>query len=214
MFFIGQQQRAMQLQQQQQMQRQAEVNNVFSSEESMQKVKALLTRISASVEKSSSFGVDKWTAEERESYFERFNNHPVLETMSKAGEDANSRISKLFELSDADLDDIMRMQMVMVEDMKVQGTIAKRIREAQVAMWSAAAKAKRDGVEVSAVLDEVSPIQRIGGLMASLGSLTNYGRQMEMPSHGHGDDGHVCSMHPGRQQAPDVSSGKADRMER
>lgn len=215
MYFIAQQQRAMQMQQQQHMQRQAEVSNVFSSEESMQKVKGLLTKMSSSLQKVSSIGIDKWTAEQREAYFDKFNSHPVLDMMSKAGEDANERITKLFDLTEDDLDDILKMQMVMMEDMKAQGSIAKRIREAQAAMWSAAAQAKRDGVEVSSIMQEVSSIQRIGGLMASLGSLTNYGRKMDFHDHNHGhSDGHVCSMHPGSQIAPDVSSGKVDRMER
>lgn len=54
-----------------------------------------------------------------------------------------------------------------------------------------------------------SSLQRVGALMASLGSLTNFGRGMEY--HGAQQHEECCEHH--RQTTPhDVTSGKAEKM--
>lgn len=181
------QKRMMEQQQQAQQQQAAgEAQSYFKTAEGMQKMQALSARIQ--VAKGEAEGsVTGWDAEKRLEYFRSFQDHPALSQMKNSSGDVREKISAFMDLSDSDLTDMMKMQLVLAEDMKSGGSIVKEMQAG--------------GVSKSMMGHMQSMRMMMGSGGTSSGANT----------HVHGPN---CQHHSAGPVAPDVSTGKGDSMER
>ena len=169
--------------------------------------------------------VNSWTSQERESFYDNFSSNPLLEkidSLSIVGtgmEAVSNLLSKFTDLNDEDMTDLLTIQAVVIEDMKVKGLLAQKFQKTQEIFL----KAAKENNE----LEMGSSNNKIVRLLATLGQLTmaivNSGRGQTNMDHNHGSHDHThghghthdehCS-HGNVQKAPDVSTGKADKMVR
>lgn len=137
--------------------------------------------------------VSDMNAEQRKSFFESFPDHPVLTRLNspETSRDPMSKISFFLDMTDSDLDDFMKMQLVVADDIKSGGTLVR----------------------------ELASTERGKGIMGDMMALRSMGGVGQMGQHGHGSSGHVhgpgCRHHGTPiESTPDVATGKADKMDR
>lgn len=179
------------MEQQQMAQQQAtagEAQSYFSTSEGMQKMQQLSARIQVAKGQAEE-AVSGWDAEKRLEYFRSFQEHPALSQLKSQGNDVREKMTAFMNLSDTDLTDMMKMQLVLAEDMKAGGTIVQEMQAA--------------GVSKSMM----GHMQSMRMMMGS-GGASNSGQ-------GHHIHGPNCQHHHNAGPiAPDVSTGKGDSMER
>lgn len=187
--------------------------------EGMEMIQGLWSRLPSLQKQVEEMAISNWTEDQRNEFFDEMGKKEFLQKLQETGVDASARIRAFCELSDDDLMSVLTMQSVFLEDQKGQGPIAKAIHQAQMAMWQAAAQANKKGGDVetaSKVAHEESSRSasgQIGSMLATLGSLNNFGRSMTArPSHGHEDGCPHCQGHS--TESVDVATGKSDKMDR
>ena len=156
--------------------------------------------------------VSKWTDEERTSYFEKFSKLSFIEDIKNAGGDMVQRIETFTALSDNDIEGILTMQCTFNSDARAGGSLLTKLRSEE--------NPSSEVAGVSNVMQSIGAIHRMSSLPK--------GQKLEMPpqvkggghthdhnhDHGHSHDhGHACN-HAGDAKAPDVTSGRVDKIER
>lgn len=62
--------------------------------------------------------VSKMDLKERGIFLDAFSYHPVLDNVNSAGSDPSERVKRLLELSDSDLDMMVKMQVIVSESVR------------------------------------------------------------------------------------------------
>jgi hypothetical protein len=185
-----------QMQQQQQMQRDnpgfhsevAGVQELMASADGRKMVSAVSAKL-----KSASARVSKelaeWTVDKKKEFIEEFGSSPLLEEISTAGSNMAKRLEKFSTLSEPELEQVVRLQTLVNEDMENGGSLGLNASEEKMKMLKRAANVGQN----------------------SLSSMMNRLHVDRQPEHVHGPG---CNHGHSAPQAPDVASGLTDQMER
>ena len=149
-----------------------------------------------------------WSLEERKAYFETFSERSTAfnkqgGATEEAVPDPLSKINAFMDMSEAELDDMTRLMLVISKD---DGTLLRELRGAE-------------GSE-----DPSGRRETMNNIFTTLGSLSNMNKFQRPPGpfgggvHGAhpSHPGHTCAIHraPSSSSQPDVSTGKSDTMDR
>ena len=179
-----------------------------------------LVRKMNDTKKATESKVQAWSPEERAAYFQEFQSKDFIMEIAKCGGNMVERIQKFEAMSAADLDAIVMMQQTFNADARSGGELLAKLR-------SATPTDSMGGV--SNIMQSVGALSRMAALPK--------GGKLEMPpaakhmagasqggggnthdhSHDHGhshEHGHACGHSSHSDKAPDVTSGKADTIER
>lgn len=127
-------------------------------------------------------------AEQRQAFFESFQEHPILAELNSTAGDAVEKMKKFVAMSEGDLDTVMTMQLVLGEDIKAGGSLVRTL-----------ASSGRGGK----------------GVIGDIFALRSLGAASIDHSHGHGhghQHGPGCAHY--QETTPDVASGKVETMDR
>lgn len=166
--------------------KQTGILSLLSSQEGRQKLQNLATRVQESKTRLSD-EISTWGDEQKDSFFDSFHEHPALQSLKNSGEEPIGRITKFLDLSDSELDDMMKLMLVI-------STSGEK--------YSKNLSQTGDGA------DTVDEKQLMQGIVATLGSLSTMNTQGRQHVHdancGHGQG----------QGSSNSFTGKADRMDR
>jgi hypothetical protein len=191
--------------------KQSGVLALLSSPEGRLRVQELAGRVQSSRARLQE-EVPTWSSERKTDYLNGFSEHPVLVKLGEGGEsDPMAKINTFVEMSDADLDQMMTLMLLVASDASLAGEALER-----------------NGSSNSAV----------NGILTTMSSLSNFNKfgpptappvsrsveQHDGHDHnGHDHNGHdhghshahgeSCNHHP-VFRSKDVSSGRADTMDR
>jgi hypothetical protein len=188
--------------------KQSGVLALLSSPEGRLRVQELAGRVQSSRARLQE-EVPTWSPERKTDYLNGFSEHPVLVKLGEGGDsDPMAKINTFVEMSDADLDQMMTLMLVVASDASLAGEALER-----------------NGSSNSAV----------NGILTTMSSLSNFNKfgppaappvtrsveQHDGHDHNGHDHGHnhahgeSCNHNPVfRSNAKDVSSGRADTMDR
>ena len=141
------------------------------------------------------------TSEERKSYFQSFADHPVIASMNEGGPSADpqQKIMNFLNLSDSDMDDLLKMQLILQLDVQAGGGLMKEL----------ATSGTGRGL--------MGSMHALGAMAMTGGGAASMMRNSSAPS----SSGH--QHHPGCQhyaadlnqnKPPNVVTGKGDTIER
>jgi hypothetical protein len=160
---------------------------LMTSAEGRTKLQEFALRVQASKDRVQT-EVSSWDLERKVSYFDSFSEHPLIHSLQSAGDDPMTKIQAFLTMNEGDLDEAMKLISVLSDDSEV---IQSKLKENSETLQT---------------------------LHMTLGSMANL-KPRPMPqqshdhSHGHSHDHNGnCQSHT--QPKQDVSSGKADTMER
>lgn len=187
--FVFQQKMMEQQQMAQQQATMGEAQSYFASAEGQQKMQELSARIQ-SAKSQAEESVTGWDADRRLEFFRSFQNHPVLSQLKWQQGDMRTKMATFARMSDSDLSDMMKMQLVLAEDIKAGGSIVREMQSAGVG---------------KSMMSQMQSMRMMMGAGAGAGS----------GGHGHHEHGPHCQHHHASGPiAPDVTTGKGDSMER
>jgi len=169
--------------------------------------------------------VSSWTGEERVQFFNNFaEGHPVLSTLREAGSDPLAKIQSFIGMGEGELDDMMRLLLVISKD--AEGVLLSKVR-GNLAAESGNNDSNSDSQSNNSILNGIfttmgslstlNHFPRPGAAGMPMGPMSNIPMPRHMMGgHSHSHGGHECSMHHGPQRSfqSDVSAGKADSMDR
>jgi hypothetical protein len=167
--------------------------SLLMSPEGRVKLQGLASKVKASKTKLES-DVSSWDSEKKEQYFESFSEHPLLEMLGAAGEPVQ-KISKLAEMDEGDIDQLMTLMLILNgED---GGKLLKGLREK--------------------VSDKPGANETVSHVVATMSSLLGF-RQPSASHEQGGLGGHVHGPNCNNGQTviaqADVSTSKGDAMDR
>lgn len=176
----------------------------MGSEAGQEKVGAISKRIKTAQTTFADIA-QNWDETQRAEYLEKFSKFPFVLALTECGGDMLKRISVFDSIDEKGLQEIVTMQQVLVKDARSGGSLLTKLRDDPAAI----------GVAVS--MQSLNAMQKLASI--------EKGTNLQMPDMGHGHDhghghGHEhvhgpdCNHGPNKAKAPDVTTGKADRIER
>ena len=165
--------------------------------------------------------ITSWSTEERSAYFEEFQHKSFVGEVNKCGGNMLQRIQTFENMSTAELDSVVVMQQTFNADARSGGELLAKLRGAT----------PTNSIEgVNQIMQSVGALSRMAslpkggnlqmppsGATAAAAAQVGGGGNLHSHDHDHGhshDHGHAGACGHPSHKAPDVSSGKADTIER
>jgi len=200
----------------QQQQRLLEYINTDSGQEKIQRISNKIRSAQAAVGATAT----DWDTEQCAAYFTKFSADPIVAELKECGGDMLRRIDTFDNLSDKSVQDMMTMQAVFARDARSGAALINKLRE------------DPEAVGVASAMQSVSAMLKLGTVakgeniqmpanMLGYNAQPRSGGMSHDHSHSHGhshDHDHVhgpnCNHGPPAKVAPDVTKGKADKIDR
>lgn len=161
-------------------------------------MRELGTRVEASKKRLESQLADM-SGEQMKSYFQSFVDHPVIAELNKGGNDPQVKISNFLSLSESELDDVMKMQLIMQKDIQAGGSLMKEV---------ATSGQGRGFMGDMHALRAMTAAGGGGGMMSGPPGSTGLGGHQHHPGCQH------SLLSAESNKPPDVASGRGDVIER
>lgn len=153
--------------------------------------------------------VRSWNAAKRVEFFESFSQHDYLGELIEAGPDTLKRIDIVDGFAETDMDSLLTMQAVFAADARDGGALIAKLRQ------------DPSVVGVGTAMQTLGLMHKLSGFEKGAKFEVDNKPRSHDHSHGH-DHGHAqehvhgpnCKHGPVKDKAPDVSTGKADTIER
>jgi len=155
-----------------------------------------------------------WDAKRCADYFTQFSTNPIVTELQDCGGDMLQRITTFDNISDEGITEIMTMQAVFSRDARSGGTLISKLRSDPSAMGVASAMQSVSAMLKLGAVGQGEKIQLPASMLGVQAAPMSHDH-----SHGHSHEhehvhGPNCNHGPQKEKAPDVSSGKVDRIER
>ena len=179
----------------------------INSDSGQAKVQRISNKI-RSVQAALGATASDWDTEQCAAYFTKFSADPIVAELKECGGDMVRRIDTFDNLSEKSVQDMMTMQAVFARDARSGAALISKLRE------------DPEAVGVASAMQSVSAMLKLGTVakgenIQMPANMLGYNAQSHRHSHDHGHvHGPNCNHGPPAKVAPDVTKGKADKIDR